>query len=499
MPPALASLIFTIGILGLFHLDRNRGPGMSKALWIPAAWLFLICSRPVSLWLGMASDFKAADATEAYVEGSPIDRNVFFLLLFAALAVLVVSRSGRVEQLLRRNIPILLYFSFCAVSIAWSDFPFVALKRWIKALGDVGMVLILLTEPAPLASLKRLLTRLGFLLFPLSVLFIKYYPDIGRRLTMSWTEEATGVTTQKNELGLDCMMYGVLFLWMFVCAYRERGDPSRRRRLFAYGTIIATIIWLLSQCNSTTSITGLIAAGGVMWIASRPSRRPAVVHLLVVAVLGLVITALFFDSGGGMVEALGKNATFSGRTDIWRMVLAMHTNPWIGTGFESFWLGPRLLKMRTALPNFPINEAHNGYLEAYLNLGWAGICFIALLLVTAYKRVISGIRRNPSKASLFLGFLLCTLFYSFTEAGFRVMSPSWFFLLLVVVAGSHATIFRSSPPTEMAHAGEIATDQKPAFASQGASLVTYRVVREMDSEIGSLPYSLTGRQGRAPK
>jgi O-antigen ligase len=397
---------------------------------------------------------------------------VFIFLLLAALVVLL-ARSGRVGPLLRKNVLILLYFSFCAVSIVWSDFPFVAFKRFTKAIGDLGMVLIILTESDPLAALKRLVTRLGFLLFPLSILFIKYYPQIGRRLTNSWTLEPIGVSVQKNALGVDCMMFGVFFLWMIVSVYRERQDPGRRRRLLAYGTIIAMIIWLLSQCNSTTSITGLISAGGVMWLASRPSRKPAFVHLLVLAVLGMALTALFFDPGGGMVAALGKDPTLTGRTEIWGLVLGLHTNPWVGTGFESFWLGPRLEKMWAALPNFPINEAHNGYLEVYLNLGWAGICFIALLLVTGYKRVISGIRRNPGKASLFLGFFLCTLFYSFTEAAFRLMSMAWVLLLLVIVAGSQAVLFRSSLPTQLAHAGEISTDEKPAYATQGAGLVTH--------------------------
>jgi O-antigen ligase len=472
LPPIVAAIIFTIGIVGLFYLDRHQGSQVSKAFWIPAVWLFLISSRPISWWLGMAPNFKAVDATQVYVEGSPIDRAVFAFLMLAALAVLV-TRRGRVEPLLRKNVLILLYFGFCAVSIVWSDFPVVAFKRFIKAIGDLGMVLIILTESDPLAALRRLVSRLGFLLFPLSILFIKYYPDIGRRLTNSWTLEPTGVTTQKNGLGVDCMMYGVLFLWMFVSVYRERGDLARRRRLLSYGTIIAMIIWLLSQCKSTTSITGLVSAGGLMWFASRPSRKPAIVHLLVIAVLSIAVTAVFLDPGGGMVVALGKDPTLSGRKNIWKLVLGLHTNPWIGTGFESFWLGPRLEFMRNALPNFPINEAHNGYLEVYSNLGWAGICFIALLLVTAYKRVMSGIRRSPKKASLLLGFFVCTLFYAFTEAAFRMMTVAWVFLLLVIVAGSQAVLFRRRPPTGLAHAGEIATDKEQACATQGASLVTY--------------------------
>ena len=471
MPPTIASILFAIGIRGLFYLDRDEKTRTSKALWIPAAWLFLISSRPVSVWLGMAPNLSAVDATQAYVEGSPIDRNIFIFLLLAALAVLI-ARSGRVGPLLRKNAPILLYFLFCAVSIAWSDFSLVALKRWAKAIGDLGMVLIILTESDPLGALKRLLTWLGFLLVPSSILLFKYYPYLGRRLTMSWTLEPIGVCMQKNELGLDCMMYGVFFLWMIVSIYRERED-HRRRRLLAHGSIIAMIIWLLSQCNSTTSITGLVSAGGLMWFASRPSRKPAIVHLLVIAVLGTAVTALFLDPGGGMVEALGKDPTLTGRRQVWSLVLDLHTNPWIGTGFESFWLGPRLEKMRAALPNFPINEAHNGYLEVYLNLGWAGICFIALLLVTGYKRILSATRRNSERASLFLGFFLCTLFYSFTEAAFRSMNVAWVFLLLVIVSGSQAVLFRNGLRTRLSHAGEIATHDEPAYATQGASHVTH--------------------------
>jgi exopolysaccharide production protein ExoQ len=234
------------------------------------------------------------------------------------------------------------------------------------------------------------------------------------------------------------MMFGVFFLWMLLCVYRERDDPSRRRRLLAYGTITAMIVSLLYQCKSMTSITGLISAGSLMWLASRSSRRPAIVHLSVLVVISLAVTALHFDSSGGMVRALGRDRTLTGRTDTWNLVLSLHTNPWIGTGFESFWLGPRLEFMRSALENFPINEAHNGYVEAYLNLGSAGICFIALLLITGYKRITSGIRQNPERSSLFLGFFLCALFYSFSEAGFRPLTVSWFFLLLVIINASHA-------------------------------------------------------------
>ncbi len=441
MPQAVATVIYVGGILVLFYLDRDEDSRMSKALWIPAVWLFLTSSRGVSLWLGME---QVRGSVDVYVEGSSIDRAVYTSLVIAALAV-VISRMDRVGPLLRKNSSILLFFAFCAVSILWSDFPFVAFKRWIKSVGDLVMVLIIVTEPDPMGALKRLITRLGFILFPLSVLFGKYYPDLGRRLTNSWTAEITGVAMQKNALGVICMLYGVGFLWMLGTVYRDRADPNRTRRLAAYGTILIAIVWLLAACNSTTSIAGLTMAGGVMFLARRPAvvRRPAVIHLLVLAVLFVALFPIFLDSS--VLSALGKDPTLTGRTDIWKLVLSMPINQWVGTGFESFWMGNRLQKLWDAMPNFHLNEAHNAYIEVYLNLGLVGVSLISILLLTAYRKIIATFRRDPERGALLLGFFLAALFESLTEAAFRMMYPPWIFLLLASIAASQAV---SPEPSE---------------------------------------------------
>jgi len=445
MSPTVASFGFAIVISGLFYLDRDKSLRISKALWIPTIWLFVVSSRPLSMWLGMAPTF---DSAEAYAEGSPLDRAVLLALLLAGVGVLMKRMDG-VGPLLRRNGPVVAFFLFCGVSVLWSDFPAVAVKRWIKAIGDLVMVLIVLTEPDDMIALKGIVTRLGFLLFPLSVLFIKYYPDLGRVLTNSWTMEAIGVTEQKNTLGVICMSYGICFLWMLRTTYRDRGNPSRGRRLVAHAAVLATIVWLLVVCNSMTSIVGLATAGAVMWLAGRPSlvRRPVVIHLLCFAVLGISVTALFFDPGGDLLGAVGRDPTLTGRTEIWSVVLGLHTNPWIGTGFESFWLGDRLKAIWSYFQNFPINEAHNGYLEIYLNLGWIGVTLLAFLLLTGYRRVSAAFRTEPERGSLLLALFLAALFESFTEAAFRMMSPAWVFLLLVIIAASKTASHESSVPT----------------------------------------------------
>jgi exopolysaccharide production protein ExoQ len=474
-----ASLICAIGIAGLFFLDRGEKTRVSMALVIPAVWMFLNTTHPLSFWLGMSP--QESYTTQAYVDGNPFDRNVALVLQLAALVVLS-RKSAKVGEMLRKNPLILVYFSFCLVSVLWSDFPLVTFKRWIKALGDVQMVLVILAEADPFAALSRILTRMGFFLFPLSILFIRFYPQLGRRSTNSWTQEPIGVTQQKNELGIMCMMYGIFFLWMLLSVYREgkrpgyreRKRPGQWRRMLAYGTIIAMSAYLLSQCNSTTSIVGFASSAGLLWLASRRPVRPALVHCAVLAVLVPSVIALFFDPGGGLVQSLGKDPTLTGRKDIWALVLSLHTNPLIGTGFETFWLGPRLEFMLHALVNLPINEAHNGWIEVYLNLGWAGLCFIALLIVTGYKRITSHIRQDPEKGCLFLGFLLCALFYSFSEAGFRFGNVSWFFSLLVIIGARQAvSLANSRRPAPLRPPTNIESDEKPAYATQGALLLSH--------------------------
>ncbi len=283
MQPAVASLICEIGIAGLFFLDRGEKTRVSMALVIPAVWMFLNTTHPLSWWL--APNGGGAGMSQAYVDGSPFDMSVSVILQLAALIVLYCKRD-KVGPMLRKNSLILVYFSFCLVSVLWSDFPFVTFKRWIKALGDVEMVLVILAELDPFAALTRILTRMGFFLFPLSILFIRFYPQLGRRPTNSWTQEPVGVTSQKNELGIMCMIYGVFFLWMLLSVYRERKRRGRWRRMLAYGTIIAISIYLLNLCNSTTSMVGYASSAGVLWLASRRPVRPALVHLAVLGVLG---------------------------------------------------------------------------------------------------------------------------------------------------------------------------------------------------------------------
>lgn len=430
-----ALLVFCAGVAGLFYLDRDHAAKPSRALWLPVTWFLIIGSRPVSVWLGLSSGQPNA---QDYLEGSPLDAAVFGILLVLALFVAWRRRSA-VKVILRRAWPVPLYFAFCLLSVAWSDFTDISFKRWIKALGDLVMVLVIVSDGEPLAALQRFFSRTGFLLLPFSVLLIKYYGNLGRSYDR-WTGMAfnTGVTTNKNTLGAVTWLLALGALWQLLLLVRDRQRDGRKRRIVAQATLVLFGLALLGMAHSATS--GAVFAIGCI-VAAPASlfafKKSAAAHALVIVLLLCGGAALYFSGEAGVTQALGRHENLTGRTAIWAYVIPMNPNPLLGAGFESFWLGSRLQQVWAHFPSLHVNEAHDGYIEAYLELGWMGVALIALILLVAYRRITAAWSYRPRAAGLMLGYLVALALYNISEAGFRLLSPTWFFLLLVICTASH--------------------------------------------------------------
>ena len=246
MSPAIAAIAFTAGILGLFMLDRDPKVRSSFALAIPMVWLSIGGSRVVSEWLNPTTTM----AGEAYIEGNPLDRNIQTMLMVAGMAVLF-RRRRKAGRLLRANAPILIFFGYCALSILWSDYPATSFRRWVKAVGDVVMVMVVLTDPDPSAAVK-MPARVGFILMPASILLMRYFPEMARGFDSITGQPAyTGVTTSKNSLGMICLIFGLGAVWRFLGAYWSRERAGRAGRLLAHGAVVVLVFWLLRLGDSS--------------------------------------------------------------------------------------------------------------------------------------------------------------------------------------------------------------------------------------------------------
>jgi O-antigen ligase len=250
----------------------------------------------------------------------------------------------------------------------------------------------------------------------------------------------TGVTDDKNALGMICMLFALTVSWGMLKALRTGGrrDKRLKRLLIGYGAVLTMAVYIVSIANSATATACLILGAGVMILTSLPriSKRPRFIHLIVAAALGVSAVGLFADAG--LLVIFGRNPSLTGRTDLWNLCLGLVTNPLVGAGYESFWLGWRLEKMWNYIMG--VNQAHNGYLEIYLNLGWMGVALLVTILISGYRNIVRAVRRQEAAASLRLAFFVVVCVYNVTEAGFKMVHPIWI-ALLVVSAARPALVF----------------------------------------------------------
>lgn len=437
MPPSVALVLTILLIAYLYWKGFESGCKPSLALWIPTAWFLILMSRPVTAWVNLSSAGTIlVGSSEDLLEGSPIDRAVMLVLILLGVAVLW-SRHLAWGDLFRKNGALTAFFLYCGVSIFWSDFPFVAFKRWTKGLGDPIMILVILTDPAALRAVEIVIRRCAYLIIPLSVLFIKYYPEYGK-VYDEWTGYGmyTGVTMNKNLLGFDLMVVGLFFAWKLLLDLdSNRSDLRKRGMLISIGMLLM-VGWLFNMANSQTSLLSCLLAFLIVLILGISTVRRRAGTWIILGLVMVVILDVTLDFRSAIAGAVGRNMTLTGRVDIWESVLNKAVSPIYGAGFESFWLGKRLEQVWAEFA-FKPNQAHNGYIEVYLNLGILGLISLAGVLVASYLRLrkmlasdVAG--ENVNFGRLGLGFLIAYLVYNYTEAAFK--SLHFMFLIFLLFA-----------------------------------------------------------------
>ena len=444
MPPYLALLLWLVLLLILLRFDPVRGPGMLSALWVPVIWILIIGSRLPSQWLGAGT----AASAQAMEEGNTLDATIYSLLILMAFGVLA-SRSFNWGEFFVANAGLMALLCFALMSVLWSDYPFVTLKRWVRNFGTYLVILVALSDPRGLEAIGLLLRRLCFILIPLSILLNKYFPETSRVFD-AWTGEGTfaGATTSKNMLGVLCLVSGLYFFWDTLARWSNRKKLRTASIIGVNAGFFGMTLWLLHMAGSATSNVCFMLGCLVIAAAHTKSVKRHSVLLTASVPMGICLYLLLqfvfgIDLIGVVSEAVGRRRDLTGRTDIWNAVLGTNTNPLVGIGYESFWLGPRLESVWSVAGR--VNEAHNGYLEVYLNLGLIGLFLLAVFLIAAYGTICRRFRASTSLGSLSLALWTVLIFYNASESAAFNNHLLWVVFLLgaIAVPGRHS---RMRPP-----------------------------------------------------
>lgn len=420
---------------------RPKAKGPSWGIWVPWVWLFIESTRNLSRWL------TPQPGIDPELSGSPLDRNVLSLLIL--LALIILSRRGKqVHGILVRNKWMIAFFIYIALSVIWSNFPAISFRRWFRTSGTFVMVLVVLTERDPLSAITRLLRSLYLVHIPLSIAAIKYFRNIGVAYDWSGSEEMwVGLTNHKNNLGQVAMCSGLVFSWRVV-------QKWAKKKVTLDLLLLALTMWLLKgskNSHSSAAIIGFIGSTallfGLQFVKKNAAHAKRIVLLgtvafvLVAPVIYLGFQAFDTTPVGLVLQASGRDMTFTGRTALWEDTLANAAkSPVLGVGFGAFWVGETgrrwypLPNWDRETPGWRPNEGHNGYIDAYVELGGAGFVILLAVIGSAVAGALNMLEDDFEFGRLRLVLLLGILMNNFAESTIMIGTQSlWFIFLLVGV------------------------------------------------------------------
>jgi len=192
------------------------------------------------------------------------------------------------------------------------------------------------------------------------------------------------------------------------------------------------------KSNSATSLACLFAGVGLFVIARHPALREEPGKMIKLGIAFIVlfgIMDLAFGLKDAVITLLGRRPDLTTRVPMWEDLLSLVKNPLIGFGYESFWLGDRRQYMNEHWGI--VSQAHNGYLEMYLNLGLIGVLFLVIWVFWGLKNIFRHLKVDYPDGIFRLCFLLIIVIYNYTEATFYGVSNLWllFFVAAMVPGG----------------------------------------------------------------
>lgn len=437
----LLACIILVVILLYFEGKRYVAP--SKALWVPTIWMLITGSRPISGWSESSGNWVSAESVEA---GSPVDRWVLFILLALGLCILF-RRKIAWSKIIRNNKFLFIIFTYIALSVLWSEFPFVSFKRWFRACGPIVMALVVLTEPRPEHALESVVRRCAYVLIPFSIVLVKFFDSFGRSYAR-WDgrEMWTGVTTHKNSLGQMCAV-SVFFLIMAILSEWQSGDLYKNKLQVVSDVLVIAIALILLKGPSgsmSASSIGILIVGisiSLLFYRMKNFAKNITAHLEIV-IIGSVLAYIFlFDTVVGIVAPIfGRDSTLTDRTEIWDFLLDIASrNPIFGVGYGAFWGMDEAI-----ISQLQVGQAHNGYLDVYLELGIVGLVLLSGLLLDFCGKIKKRFHNNFHRGVFGISFLMMTLIYNNVESSFLQTGFLWTIMILLMVVFSESGLQEKS-------------------------------------------------------
>jgi O-antigen ligase len=445
MPPHLALyLAFGLAFFALWQDAKQFHPQITIALWAPTLWMMRCGSRGIDYWFG-SGDFGALDP-------------VLVAVLLVIGLIILSRRRCNWQGIFAQNWAIFIFYAYLVFSAAWATDLTNPVIKLFRPLCDLVMALVVVTEPYPREAIVAIFRRSAFLLIPLSVALIKYFPDLGRVQSKHWSADMwIGVTTHKNPLGQLGLASVLGLIWLIAdCRLKHQKLPRlpliRIPTAFLYFIMIAYIMYgdgSSDQRSSTAIVCLMIALALHFFIGTLRNKPEKLTAYFFMFALGLGIVSAALEGFGTSLQAVvaesqGKNDNLTDRTFLWKDIIRLgKEHPILGTGYGAFWVPKIYARLSPMVDNHP-EQAHNGYLETYANLGLVGVALLACIIIQSLKSAIKHLQYNFEYGRVRIVLLITICIANYTEASFpRGTHIFWFGFLVVALC---AVPFTQQPP-----------------------------------------------------
>ncbi|WP_157962018.1 O-antigen ligase family protein [Acuticoccus kandeliae] len=356
--------------------------------WGAAMGLFLQSGAVFALLLA-GPDGEIADADRAKLR-------LLSLPVYAVSLALLARHPGPLIAAGTRNITLLALLALPVVSTLWSVAPVETLRRAIGLILSMALAYLLAIRFSP----RQLLLLFGGLLGTLMVLSLAALATMPSLAMSPGSEmELRGVFIHKNVLGWAAC----LSLLLAAAMARDITRPIRRLGL---ALILPSALCLLLSQSATSllaAFVGLAVMGALGLMARTNGMGRAIIVFILVQLAASLLLVLAY-SLGPLLEALGKDATLTGRVPLWAEVdRAIAEHPVLGYGYQAFWSegNLRVWTIRDTI-GWAAPHAHNGYREMMLGLGIVGVVLCLILIVRALVQTAAHHCRAPTAGWLWM-------------------------------------------------------------------------------------------------
>ncbi len=401
-------------------------PAPSRGRWLLAIMLFgcfFLATQSMGsplLWRD-DGDADIAGWVDRVSEGRGM-RQIGFLLLagFGTLGLLLPAKDRTPRHVVWPVLyPLIAIVLWAYLSIIWSDARGLTAKRLVVFTAIWTAVAAMVKH----FRMRDLVFAVGLYgIATLSLGAIAEYIHRAQTGSQAWRFAGTG---SPNHAGLNSFLLAAAMLH----GIGSRGWTGRGttwRWLILGGALL--VLWLTkSRTSLAITVAALSIAAGLM---VRPSRAVAA------AIIGGIVLAggaFLFQTGllGPVWEAalMGRETsnvtTLTGRTDIWAFTLqegsADIARVIVGHGHDTFWTAARTQAVSRQV-GFTISEAHNAYLEAWMNLGLVGLIAWPMAIGGAGIAWLAGGRKSSgvwsADAAFAISLAFAALVHGLAESAF---------------------------------------------------------------------------------